>query len=782
MPPSRSSASPAPSGGRLAALRAALAALGLAVLVVLAAAAAPPQAAAQSLPAAAPPAAEDAKSTPATNEEIDGLIDTLKDETERARLVRQLELLRTADGPPEQATEFEAIGAAAVAYVTSTFSGVEQAVDRLTFAVESLPGLAAEVTAVVTDPERRHGAVAGILQLVIAMGTAVIAYGLVQRLLARLRDHLGRRAAGTGPVAHVAIAAVCFVLALIPVGAFLAVGFVALGALAPSRPVEAIGLTILNAGAVTGVFGAALRTLLAPHAATLRPVPMSDATARSLHLSFIATAGLAIWGYFFIGSLYLLGLGFTVRWGLLLVLGVVVAVVAIRFVVHWHKPFATWLTATVPPGRWYSTVVGRLATSWHRIAIVYIVVLCSIGALQIVGGFIFVLRGTVATVLVLALVPILAARVGDAIERADFGWPALATARGRRYRALVRRIFTAALWVGGVLLLMEGWHLGALSFLETNAGRLLTGILGRIFFVVVVGYAAWEIANVAIEARLNASGAAATLGQRGRTLLQFLRNVVLVVILVMVVLTVLSELGIDIAPLLAGAGVVGLAVGFGAQTVVKDVITGLFILLEDQVQVGDVVELGGNSGAVEAMSIRTIRLRDFAGTVHIIPFSSVDRVKNLTRGFAFAVFDVGIGYKEDIDRVIGVLRRLGEELRADPQFSHHLLGDLEIYGLDQFGASALVLKNRFKTMPGSQWTITREFNARIKRAFDAEGIEIPFNYQTIALPAGPDGKTIPIPLEIVGRRRPAPEPPPSPEFRAPDARGDEAPSTQIGGG
>jgi small-conductance mechanosensitive channel len=156
-------------------------------------------------------------------------------------------------------------------------------------------------------------------------------------------------------------------------------------------------------------------------------------------------------------------------------------------------------------------------------------------------------------------------------------------------------------------------------------------------------------------------------------------------------------------------------------------------------------------------------------------------VKNLTRGFAYSVFDVGVAYKEDIDRVMAVLKRLGEELRADPAFSPMLLGDLEMFGLDAFGPSALIIKTRIKTLAGSQWTITREFNGRIKRAFDAEGIEIPFNYQTVTLPTGPDGKTIPIPLEVVGRRRPAAERPASAEFRTPHARGDEAPATQVGG-
>jgi small conductance mechanosensitive channel len=191
------------------------------------------------------------------------------------------------------------------------------------------------------------------------------------------------------------------------------------------------------------------------------------------------------------------------------------------------------------------------------------------------------LRGTLVTVAVLALVPFLANRAGAVLERSDFGVPALATARGVRYRSTLHRLVVVALWVVGIVALLEGWHLGALGFIQSDAGVTLVAVMTRVLVVFAGGFLAWEVANIAIEAKLNAASPRKALGQRGRTLLQFLRNVVLVVILLMVTLIVLSEIGVDIGPLLAGAGVIGLAVGFGAQTLVKDVITGLFILMED---------------------------------------------------------------------------------------------------------------------------------------------------------------------------------------------------------
>ena len=190
----------------------------------------------------------------------------------------------------------------------------------------------------------------------------------------------------------------------------------------------------------------------------------------------------------------------------------------------------------------------------------------------------------------------------------------------------------------------------------------------------------------------------------------------------MVALIVLSELGINIAPLLAGAGVVGLAIGFGAQTLVKDVITGIFILAEDTVAVGDVVDLGGHIGVVEAMTLRSIRLRDHTGAVHTIPFSAVSTVMNMTRDFGYAVFDIGIAYSEDLDRVIDLLRKLGDEMRQDKAFARDIREPIEVMGINRFADTAVIIRVRLKTAPGKQWGVEREFNRRLKRLFEEHGI------------------------------------------------------------
>jgi len=202
------------------------------------------------------------------------------------------------------------------------------------------------------------------------------------------------------------------------------------------------------------------------------------------------------------------------------------------------------------------------------------------------------------------------------------------------------------------------------------------------------------------------------------------RNALLIVICIMAGLTILSELGVDIAPLLAGAGVVGLAIGFGAQTLVKDVITGAFILFEDTVNVGDGVTINGISGAVEAISIRTIRIRDGDGTLHTIPFGQVGAVSNMTKDYSYFSTDVGVGYQEDIDKVIASLRQVFGDLNGDPAYRPYILGDLEVSGIDRFTDTAVYLRVRIRTLPTRQGEIGHEFNRRMKIKFDRLGIQL----------------------------------------------------------
>lgn len=232
--------------------------------------------------------------------------------------------------------------------------------------------------------------------------------------------------------------------------------------------------------------------------------------------------------------------------------------------------------------------------------------------------------------------------------------------------------------------------------------------------------------------------------KRTTTLAHVVRDIGRTAVLGVGVLMLLSELGLDLKPLLAAAGIGGLAIGFGGQNLVKDVISGYFILLEDQIRVGDVVEIAGVGGLVEDVRLRTIVLRDLSGSVHVVPNSTVDKVKNMSKGYSYSVFDVGVSYREDVDEVMAVLKEIAAGLQADSSYSPDILEPLEMWGVDQFADSAVIIKCRIKTKPMQQWRVGREMNRRIKKTFDARGIEIPFPHRTVLM--GEPKKGVPLPV------------------------------------
>jgi small-conductance mechanosensitive channel len=232
------------------------------------------------------------------------------------------------------------------------------------------------------------------------------------------------------------------------------------------------------------------------------------------------------------------------------------------------------------------------------------------------------------------------------------------------------------------------------------------------------------------------------------TLGRVFRYVSAVIILLTSGMLVLSEVGISIAPILATAGVLGIAVGFGAQSLVKDYFNGFFLLLEDQIRQGDVVEVAGKGGLVEEMTLRYIRLRDYEGSVHTIPNGIVGTVTNRSRGFAYAVVDVSVAYRENVDEVYEVMRTVAAELRADQQLADKIMDDIEIAGVDQWGDSAVVIRCRFKVLPLEQWGVRREFLHRLKKAFDAAGIEIPYPHLTVYAGQPKQGQAAPLPLAM----------------------------------
>lgn len=255
-----------------------------------------------------------------------------------------------------------------------------------------------------------------------------------------------------------------------------------------------------------------------------------------------------------------------------------------------------------------------------------------------------------------------------------------------------------------------------------TASLRIVGIVVAAWLLIALAQRAIRGLRIRIASRLDDRDAV----KRAETLGRVFRYLVAVVVSLLAGLLVLTELGVSVAPLLGAAGVAGLAVGFGAQSLVKDYFTGFFLLIEDQIRQGDVVKLGDHAGLVEEVTLRYVQLRDYDGHVHFVPNGTISSVVNLGRGHAQSVVDVGVGYGTDIDAAMDVMREVATQMRADPAHAGRILDDLEIAGVERWDDSAVVIRARFRVAPLEQWTVRRDFLKRLKAAFQHAGIEIPF--------------------------------------------------------
>ncbi|MGA1844596.1 MAG: mechanosensitive ion channel family protein [bacterium] len=306
------------------------------------------------------------------------------------------------------------------------------------------------------------------------------------------------------------------------------------------------------------------------------------------------------------------------------------------------------------------------------------------------------------------------------------------------YLKILKRIFNLLILAVTALVVLNAWGVPVFPFLAHYSGYIYS--LLRIPLIILLAMILTSVTRFVISrmehvvgGRMKARpGASETeVNKQIKTVGEIVYKTIFVTLWIVAVMMVLNELGFDIKPILAGAGIVGLAVGFGAQNLVRDVISGLFMIIENQVRVGDVAILNGTGGLVEAVNLRTTVLRGLDGAVHIFPNGTVNTISNLTHTFSFYIFDVGVAYKEDTDRVIDVLKQLSDEIMADPSFGPQILEPLEILGVDKFDDSAVIIKARIKTIPIKQWMVGREMNRRIKKRFDEKGIEIPFPHRTV---------------------------------------------------
>ncbi len=269
-----------------------------------------------------------------------------------------------------------------------------------------------------------------------------------------------------------------------------------------------------------------------------------------------------------------------------------------------------------------------------------------------------------------------------------------------------------------------------ITWLMTSGVRIALTIIGAYVLIKFVSILVARAEKIMVKDRGEFFATIET-EKRVRTLGNILRKATLVTVFIVALIMILREIGMDITPIITGAGIIGIAIGFGAQSLVRDLISGFFIIFENQIRVGDVAVINGTGGLVEEINLRTIVMRDLEGTVHVFPNGTINTISNKSRGWACYVIDVGVAYKESVDKVIEVLKEVGEELYKDEKFRPLILEPLIVLGVDNFGESDVTIKCIIKTQPLKQWEVGRELRRRIKNTFDQKGIEIPFPHVSV---------------------------------------------------
>ncbi|MBW1782542.1 MAG: mechanosensitive ion channel [Deltaproteobacteria bacterium] len=375
---------------------------------------------------------------------------------------------------------------------------------------------------------------------------------------------------------------------------------------------------------------------------------------------------------------------------------------------------------------------------------------------QYAHGFKYLFQATLGTV-VTVLIIMLCLRALDLTfrqffrinERVKQRFPGLEE-KANRYVLIVRKGLGVAVAVVGAGVIGEIWGVPVSDFVASDTGGFIILLAVAIIITMGVVVSAIEICN-AVSAYLlkgKKGKRKKEITQKQKTLIPVIRTAINIGVGFVGGIIILDRLGINTTPILAGAGIVGLAVGFGSQTLVKDLINGLFILFEESIRVGDWANVGKLGGVVESVGLRTVRLRDMNGTVHVVPNSTIDSLSNYSKVFSRTVMDIGIAYREDVDEVIEILKELGGALQEDPEYGPNILEPLEIFGLDRFEDSAVIIRTRFKTKPLKQWGVKREFYRRMKRVFDERGIEIPFPHRTLYMGEPKEGKAAPMHISI----------------------------------
>jgi small-conductance mechanosensitive channel len=470
--------------------------------------------------------------------------------------------------------------------------------------------------------------------------------------------------------------------------------------------------------------------LLAPgggRAARFRIVPMSDPAAKFWQRRIIIAVGVLAFAWVTLGLLRTLGVSPAGLKMLSYIAGVFLLGLALEAI--WRRPAAE-LSAELAPRR-----LGRRGRSVF--ATILLIVIWVQWALHLMPGF-WLLMVASALPLLLSISRASVAHLLRPVEgAAEDSAPILAA-------VALERGLRAALIILAALFLAHAWEIDLIQLTarDTVATRLIRGGLSAIVIVLVADFL-WRLARALIDRKLTSAAPADNLEveearrrARLRTLLPILRNVLMVVVMTVAAMMVLSALGVEIGPLIAGAGVVGVAVGFGAQTVVKDVISGVFYLLDDAFRIGEYIQSGSYKGTVESFSLRSVKLRHHRGPLYTVPFGELGAVQNMSRDWVIDKMQIGITYDSNLDLAKKLIKQIGKDLAADPEFASKIIEPLKMQGVEQFGDYAIQIRMKMMTKPGEQFPIRRKALAMIKKAFDANGIE--FAVPTVQVAQGDD--------------------------------------------
>ena len=438
----------------------------------------------------------------------------------------------------------------------------------------------------------------------------------------------------------------------------------------------------------------------------------------------------------------------------------------VTLAVYWYAVRMVWKNrarvgerirrqAAASSSAFLAAVLRMLAHTWHLAAIAYCTAMLVVSQVDAAGALPYMVYGTLQSALSIGVGLLLSAALGTLLAR-RLSLPEeirtrlpMLEARLNAYIPAFLRGVRLVIAVVVALFVLDAWRVFRLAdWVVSDSGTAAVAAIVRVAVVLLAGAAAWTVVASIIEHRLSAAGREPS--PRERTLLSLFRNATLVVIATMTVLIVLSQVGIDIGPLIAGAGVVGLAIGFGAQKLVQDVINGVFIQLENGMNQNDVVEVGGVFGTVEKITIRSVGIRTLDGGYHMIPFSSVDKVANHMRDFSYHLGEYTVAYRESVDDVVHHLERAFEELMTDPVLSPEVLEDMTIAGVTSLNERGFTVRVLIKTRPGMQWAVQRGYNRLVKKHFNAAGIELPYPHTVVYFGQDRDGGAPPLRVQETG--------------------------------